>query len=369
MTDEIVSHGYDKDKLTLVVDGETIGGWEEVSVTLRAEGFPNSFQVKATMPPGGVLTVFAGDPCVVKMGGDTVITGFVDRVIDSADELSHSITIGGRGLSQDLVDCGAEWPSHQLINGNALTIAQQLASAYGLTVIMGNGASPGPDIKSFALNYGETGADIIQRVARNAGLLAYEDALGRVVLANAGSVTAASGATYGDNAQAWSVEHTLDQRFSDYVCCYVSNAAFDNGVNGPGGDQYYRATDPGVTRHRLHYLVVEAVAADAQEFTRTRARWEASRRSGRSFVVKATVDAWRDSAGTLWAPNTLIPLNGGGVNNSQTFVISEVTFRRSNDRGTIADIVAMPPNAFTPEPIVLQPVNSVGLVPLPPQKP
>jgi len=360
---QIVVSGTPKapDDLTLLVGGAVIAVWKQVTVTLRLEGFPNSFEVKASASTSGQAPVAPGDDCVVKLGNDTVITGWVDRVVESVTPDAHEITIAGRGLTQDLVDCAAEWPSAELIGGNALTISTNLASAYGIDVIMDNGASPGPDVVSWALNYGETGADIIQRVARNAGLLAYENARGQLVLAEVGTATAASGIVYGQNVEACSVQQSMDQRYSDYVGCFLALDSY--GALGAGSDFFFGATDPNVTRHRVMHLIMEAVAANAQDFTESRANWEAARRAGRSFVVRATVDSWRDSGGTLWLPNTLVSIDVPGCVSAQVgaLIISEVTFKRDDDNGTTAEIVAMTPAAFQPEPIVLTPVNTKAL--------
>lgn len=368
MSDEIVVHGRlpkDPNALTLIIDGVPFEGWEHVALTVRAEGFPNNFRVSVSTLPGNTIPIKPGNKCVAKLGKDVVLTGWIDRISHRIDDMENLVEISGRGLTQDLVDCGAEWPSHQLINGNALTIATQIASAYGLSVIMGNGADPGPSVPTWALNYGETGADIVQRVTRNAGLLAYENALGQLVLAKAGSAVAASGAVYGENVQRWVVENSIEDRFSDYVCCFNSNAAFFGPASGNGSDTFGTAKDPGVPRHRLHYLVMEPVSQNPQDFVQKRALWEAARRAGRSYVVDALVDSWRDSAGTLWTPNTLIPIKGPGVAAGDQFIIAEVTYLRDIENGTTARIVAMPPTAFTPEPITLLQINTLNLNPVP----
>jgi len=349
------------DDLTLIVDGTEIAGWEDIEVTLRTEGFPPTFQVTASNGPTDQLPVEAGDPCVVKLGADTVITGYVDRVRDYGDANTHRIEITGRGKTSDLVDCGAEWPSHQMIGGNALIIAQRLAQYYGINVVLANGASPGPDVPSWPLNYGETAADIIQRVARNAALLAYEDSLGNLVLANAGSTQAASGISWGVNVQAWSVERSMDQRYSEYICVGI---AADTEGDVQGSDLFSAVFDPNVPRHRLMYLIEEYGAANPEDFTEKRAKWEMARRAGRSNVVLATVDSWRDKAGKLWAPNTLMPVWLPAATTGEKLILSEVTFKRNNETGTTADIVAMPSLAFTPEPIVLQPVSAADVKPV-----
>lgn len=345
-------------ELVLIANGLEFQGWEEIEVTLRAEGFPPSFRVRASV--SGTLAVKEGDPCIVRLGSDTVITGYIDFIRDYGDASNHSIEISGRGKTQDLVDCGAEWPSHQMINGNALTVSKQLAAAYGINVVLAGGSSAGPTIPQWALNYGDTAAAIVQRVARNAGLLAYEDHLGRLVLAGAGTRQASSGIAWGVNVEQWSVERSMDQRFSDYVVTSVT--ADTQGAVG-GSDFTYLRKDPGVPRHRLTYLMTEYMAENPQDFTAKRADWEAARRAGRSNVVTAVVDSWRDDGDTLWSPNTLIPVTLPGVKSGQSWIIAEVTYRRDNQHGTTAQITAMPPSAFTPEPITLVPVNTAALNP------
>ncbi|MFC0683099.1 phage baseplate assembly protein [Novosphingobium clariflavum] len=351
---EIIISGRDKNELRLQVAGLLFEGWEQVEVTLRAEGFPNSFDIRASIPPNQKNPCSAGDECVVLMGADTVISGYVDRVINAGDSDSHTISIVGRGRTQDLVDCGAEWPSHQQIGGNALTIASKLAEPYGIKVAMGEDASPGADVPQWVLNYGESPAEIIQRVARNAGLLAYENYEGKVLLSSVGDTEASSGIEFGTNVESWSVERSMDQRYSHYVCC---SASMDAMMELGGSDFFHTETDPNVPRHRLTYLIVENVATDPQAFTIQRAKWEAQRRAGRSFVLRATIDSWRDSEGTLWTPNTLVPVNLPGTTGGIQMVLSEVTYRRDEERGTTAELLCMPKEAFTPEPITLVPVN------------
>ncbi|NIJ07244.1 prophage tail gpP-like protein [Sphingomonas vulcanisoli] len=354
------------DDLTLTANGRTLSGWEDISVRLLAEGFPPSFDINLSSrdpATGASEIVRPGDACQVALGGDTVITGYIDRVAVSVGPEAHVIRVQGRGKTQDLVDCAAEWPGGQISGANALEIATKLASAYGVNVVMAAGADPGPQVPQFLLTYGETGADIIQRVCRAAGLLAYEDGKGRLVLGRVGASTAASGIVYGGNAEAATVQLSMDQRYSEYVCALLSQDLLLD--IGGAGFFFDTETDSGVPRHRRMYLVMEQVATDPQAFTISKARWERSRRQGRGTTVSATVDSWRDKAGALWMPNTLAPVALPGLpDGSSPLCISEVSFRRGED-GTHADLLLLPPTAFTPEPLVLQPVNLSDIAPSP----
>lgn len=351
------------DDLTLTANGRSISGWEEISVTLRAEAFPNVFTIGLSSldPSSGVdLVVRPGDACQVKLGSDVVITGYVDRVGNGGSPTAHALRVIGRGKCQDLVDCSAEWPKGQIKGASALEIAKKLAQPYGIAVQLANGAKPGPEVPQFNLTYGETAAEIIQRVARAAALLAYEDANGILNLAAVGTRQAASGIIYGENVESWDDELSMDQRYSEIVCTALSQDVW--GDLGDGGLFFDTEKDPNVPRHRRMYMVLEEAATGAQPFTIAKAKWEMARRAGRATMVQATVDSWRDKSGTLWAPNSLVPVALPGFPaSSSPLCISEVTFRRDNS-GTHADLVLYPPAAFSPEPISLQPVNLNGIV-------
>jgi prophage tail gpP-like protein len=107
----------------------------------------------------------------------------------------------------------------------------------------------------------------------------------------------------------------------------------------------------------LLYLVAEAVAG-YENLAAARVQWEVARRAGRGLQLMAVVDSWRDTAGVLWTPNTLVPVSGiPGLSGITELAIADVTYRRDDDDGTTAQLLLMPPKAFSPEPIVLQPAS------------
>ena len=128
-------------------------------------------------------------------------------------------------------------------------------------------------------------------------------------------------------------------------------------------------SDPGVPRYRPMLIPSEQGDAtittdqggDGQPYpvTRQRVQWEINRRAGRSQVIELTCDSWRDTGGLLWAVNTLAPVSLPALKAtpSEPWLIVEVVFRR-DESGPHADIVLMPPGAFAPEPIVLNPIAS-----------
>ncbi|HEX7853879.1 MAG TPA: hypothetical protein VF503_09305 [Sphingobium sp.] len=353
----------EKDEVTLTVNGSKLGGWKEIDITLRCEGFPPSFSVSLSShdPISGTdVAAAGGNLCQVAIGTQTVITGYIDRDSNAGDANNHMLRLVGRGKTQDLVDCSAEYPSGQINSATVLDIASTLCDPYGINVVTEGDPDIGPPVPQANLTYGETGAEIIQRYARSAGLIAYEDSEGQLVLAAVGTETAPSGAVYGENVESYSVQNAVDQLVSQ-IMCTMNNI----NVMSDAGDGYFffhPEDSPLPVRHRVIYLPLEQ-SVDPQPFTVKKAKWEMSRRIGRSVVVQVTVDSWRDSNGDLWHPNTLVPVDVPGLRlKDKNLCLSEVTFRRNDRSGTTADLTLLPAAAFAPEPINLVPVSAAGVI-------
>ncbi|HDR9065474.1 TPA: phage baseplate assembly protein [Burkholderia contaminans] len=339
------------DEITLTVGGQTVSGWTDVRITRGVERMPSDFDIGLTeLYPGELdqVVVTPGDPCVVNIGLDTVITGYVDRYIPSYDLSDHRIRIVGRGKCQDLIDCSAEWENGQISGASALAVASKLAAPYGITASC---AETGLRvIPQFNLMLGETPFEIIDRVARYSALLAYEDVDGNLVLARASTDEHASGFEEGKNVEAASVEYSCDQRFQTYRAYLQAINTFKEG--GDGGNLIATTTDSGVLRNRKKFIIAEAVAG-YMDVAAQRAAWEMNRRNGRSIVVRLVVDSWRDSGGDLWAPNRLVSVYLPKLKLDRVaWLISEVTYRL-DESGTHAELVIMSPDAFAIEPTAL----------------
>jgi prophage tail gpP-like protein len=148
----------------------------------------------------------------------------------------------------------------------------------------------------------------------------------------------------------------MDQRYSDYYALYQG---IDQFVDvGDAANQIAHLVDGGVQRYRPHIVLSENMLGGVT-VAEQRAAWELSRRQGRSFAVRLTTDSWRDSSGTLYTPNTLVPLalptlKLGSAATPVRWLISEVTYKRGRT-GTSCDLVLLPPQAFYQEPFILVP--------------
>jgi prophage tail gpP-like protein len=249
-----------------------------------------------------------------------------------------------------------------MINGaNTLGVARALCKAYGITARSAV-ADLGVAIPSFQVPLGETPYQIIESVARYAGFLVYEDETGALVLDRVCTTAHASGFTLPGNIEAIRAEQSVDQRYSDYLVVWFGV----DQLADLGGLLNRRASKQDTTlgEYRLKIIVSEQIAPSPDPalqsvandvIAQQRANWECARRLGRGQVAEITCDSWRDTAGVLWTPNRLAPIEApkADITGAQ-WIIGTVTYRKDMS-GTHADLTLMPPHAFDPDP------NPLGL--------
>lgn len=346
------------DDLTLIVgNGQAaarqLSGWQDIRVTRGIERLPSDFDIGMTERFPGEMAAFSvmpGDACQVKLGNDLVITGYIDRIAPTIGPRAHSMRVSGRSKCCDLVDCAAEWPNGQINGASTLEIAEKLAKPYGISV----SGEAGVRIPQYNISPGSTAFETIELICRYSALLAYDQPDGNLYLSQVSETKAASGFKEGVNVEQATAVYSMDQRYSEYFA-WLQSVSYYSDV-GEGGNIVSTTKDTAVPRHRRRIIIVEAgMDASGRNVAQLRALWEASRRYGRSACIRLTTDTWRDKQGTLWTPNTQVLLELPSLKTEGKYwTISEVTYRRDG-MGTHADLILMPPIAFTPEPITLQP--------------
>lgn len=355
--------------LTLRANGRDITGWQSIRVTRRMLGCPSDFDIGLTErypTEASAILVEPGQPCQVLLDGDVVLTGYIDRYAAAVTPRQHQVRVVGRSKCEDVVDCHItpdQLQGMQVVTSSLLELAKKLCAPYGITAksLTGDSVPVSPPQGGGPLRFNailtETPFEIIERVARYAGVLVYDDADGNLVFANVGTSNMASGFALGVNIQNASCTFSMDGRFSEYLPCLMSVNFY--GDKGVGGKVFPRVFDKGVPRFRQRIVVSEQFVTGTS-LAEKRAQWEAARRLGQSQAVRLTCDSWRDSAGTLWQPNAYAPLDLPALklSPSDPWVIGEVTYAMDQDRGTTADLMLMPKEAFLPEPTILAPFLS-----------
>ena len=288
----------------LYVGTEIYGGWQRVSVTRSIEQIANGFELGVTERwPGQSVSrpIRPGEKCSLKLDDDTVITGYVDDAEPSFGKQAHSLTVKGRDATGDLVDCSAIHKAGQWTNAPLDRIARDLCAPFGIKVKVETDV--GKPFSSYNIQEGETAFECIERAARLKAVLLISDGEGNLVITRAGKTRAETALVEGENILDGRGQFSWKERYSIITVKGQERATddfFGEHAAGPSAS----ARDDAITRYRPLIVLAEAHGAGAT--LRDRATWERNVRMGRGNRGTISVQGWRDGAGKLWQPNTLV---------------------------------------------------------------
>src|SRR6202162_4795465 len=183
----------DDEELLIKVNGQTLGGWQEVHVVRGVERLPSAFYIRTTDRfPGQItdLTPSPGLACTIYLSNDLLLTGYIDVYDVTLDKGQHEIMLQGRSKCEDLVDSaiyGNEIGGWQL---NVKTIgeaAKKNAAPFQIDVALPDGDFDIPGRQVFPINPGVTGSQMLEELARTTGSLVWDDPQGRLVISAVGT--------------------------------------------------------------------------------------------------------------------------------------------------------------------------------------
>ncbi|WCT72049.1 contractile injection system protein, VgrG/Pvc8 family [Sphingomonas naphthae] len=335
----------DRDRVTLVIGGKAYGGWTSIAIQRDLDALAPSFELGVTSRDPitrAAWPITPDQPCRVEIGGETVITGWVDSLTPEIDGENHSISVAGRGRAGDLVDCAAiakpgSWRGRRLEQ-----IAGELAKPFGISVVART--STGAPFRLFALQPGETVSEAILRLCQQRGLLAVSTPAGDIEIITAEPVGPAVRIVEGEQPMRISARHDVSNRFSRYVV--KGQAAGDDDVNGTAAAApTASASDPAVKRYRPTIVMAEDQADIAT--LRKRAAWEAIVRAARAQEATVTLAGWRRDDGKLWSEMQAVDADLPSVWITAPLVAAGISFRLDEDEGQRVEIRLARKEAYT----------------------
>lgn len=334
------------DPITVAIGRTIYEGWTEARVTRGLDRCAGDFDLSVSERWQGQdepWQIAPFSPCTIAIGGDLVLTGYVDSYQPGFDKGGHTVRIAGRSKTEDLIDCMPEIQGGQY-NGYALDqIARAICAPFGIGVVVA--AKIGEAFADATIDKTETGFAFLERLCRLRSVLALDDEAGRFVLGTAGSTTSAGALVQGENILDARGRLTAHQRFSKYIVRAQVGLDFDDTNTTP--DVIATAVDPTVPRYRPHAEMAES-QLDVSLAT-SRAQWRASYNAGRSIQADVTVQGFRQPDGTLWRLNQLVPVTSAFLKLKRTLLVACVEYRR-DAQGSRTRLTVAPQEAYTPDP-------------------
>jgi prophage tail gpP-like protein len=357
------------DSPTLTVDGKIYAGWTSLRVSRGLDRCASDFDIAVSerwpeQDEPWLIQPFS--ECVVSIGSDPVLTGYVDGYQSMFDRVAHGVRILGRSRTEDLIDCTPDIQSGQFAGYTLEAIARSICGLFKIDVVVEtDGASS--VVADAKLERCETAWTFLERLCRLAGVLACDDGKGRLVLTRAGSTRAAGRLVQGDNILRAQSSINVHRRFSDYIVKGqhgVGGAATGgldlSALHGPGPAAYAGkggvvqtgqgalARDAGVPRYRPHVTLAESQLDQAG--MQLRANWQRAFAYGRSIQVHIEVQGWRQPDGSLWSLNQLVPVSTAWLGIDRDLLSARVEYVLDDKSGRTTRLMLGPVEGYTPDP-------------------
>jgi len=367
-------------RVALEIDGLILNWWTEVSIERDLAEISGSFELTMRDPARSLQSwpyatpdhpflppINWGARATISIDGEPVLIGWVEDVNPTVGD-SPSLSIAGRDVTGDLVDCSAAPTGPTEFFGlDLLEIAQRICEPFNIPVTAD--VDVGEPFDKFALDCGETAMSAIEKGARQRALLIVSDGIGGLVLTRSGQTRAPGDLFLPGNLISSSGKFSSRERFSDY---YVkgqsgggkgkkgSKAGLD-GTAQPLGEGSAsdaprpdasasknqvtilgHAKDEEITRYRpiVAQTRTEASMVDAQ----TQAEWMARVAEGKGTQFEGEVRDWRINGG-LWRPNELVMVDDAYQDLNRDLLISGICYSY-NDQGERTRLRLVGPEAY-----------------------
>lgn len=329
-------------------DKAAFHGWESLSINQDLESLAKGFNfiIPQKDTEGGTpMKLTVGTKVSIYTDGLPVLVGRIEMMELVVGPNEKSISVSGRSLSGDIVDCSVEGPT-EYNNISLDKLARELLKPFGLKVLLS--VVPGV-VKKVAVKPGDTVFEVLDRAARIQGFFWVTTYEGNLRLTQAGKGRAPTSIVEGVNLKRGSLSLDHTNRFSKYTVKGQTNADdnFPGVISGKGSGS---ATDATVSRNRPLLIIAEGNVDNA--LAKKRAQWEATSRVGKSLKLSIEVQGWKQNATTLWGINQLTHIKAPSLGIDGDFLSTSVQYVRDYSQGTLSKLEFTRKDAYSPAPAI-----------------
>jgi prophage tail gpP-like protein len=314
------------DDVILKVNGMNYHGWIAIEIRESIRSLAGMFNLTVSdswLAKRKPWFIVPGDYCELYIGKDQMITGYLDDLDYSVNANSREISFSGRDKTGDLVDCSVEG-QFQWANLKLEALLNKICSPFGVKVI--NNAGINPDVKQFNCNPGDSPHDAIDELSKKYGFIASSNSEGNLVIVKVGDIRAVDALVEGVNFLDGSIKIDHKDRFSKYIL--KGKAAGSDESDGLHVSSI--ALDDGIKRYRPKVITT---TSDSHETNLDkRSQWEKNLRESKSTAGSVSLKGWRQSNGSLWKKNMLVPFKSSYLGLDTEFLVGDITYTL-NDQG------------------------------------
>jgi prophage tail gpP-like protein len=346
----------------LEVRGQLFEDWETVFVQVRwGESYP-IFRFTAAerdpvpnLEPGKDVTTIwdklqfrPGDSCVITLGGQLALTGFIETRQVAYDADNHGVMLIGKGKQAWSNKSSVFHETNNFDGKNLVQVAEEVYQAYDQPVKVIPTIDMTP-FKRLQAEQGEITWDFIEKACRHRGVCLGTDELGNILLIGDHSFPISQQLIEGENIL--KMNCTITQQYKYEVYDVKNQGAADSEDNGSKQAQQ-KATAPGTATVKSRLITVCEVPVWGQGECVMRAAHEAKWHESTFIEATVTVQGWLRDGKTLWkAGDEVLVTSPMALLNNQQLKIAQATFTQDSNSGTLTTLELVNPGRLNGKPI------------------
>jgi prophage tail gpP-like protein len=326
--------------VSVIAGGMRWTAWERVLVRASFQEGARSFRIEAAAEAGGAATaaIFGkGQQIDIDFNADLAVRGYVDRYQPRMEEHKRaSISISGRGKSQDMIDCSAVHDTGHFANQTVLDIARAL-DKFGVGVSSDEKLTK---IPIWRITPGESAFRAIEKICREQNLFCVGQPDGSLKITKGGKERHTGGLIEGVNIKVGEADFNYAGRHSDIIV--RGQRPYGHGADALEIEA--RARDAEVGRYRP--VIIHHDNDTDKERAAKRATTRRDREAGNSLKSNITTPGFHDDGGKLWTPGALVFVDSPFLNLAQDMAIETVTFSQIRNEGSLSVLSLVDPRAL-----------------------
>jgi prophage tail gpP-like protein len=321
------------------IDNVLWQGWNSIEIHRSIEQMSGSFAL--TLAHAYILDVKPHQSCIIQVDGQTIVSGFIDRVDMQYSVQGTFLNVQGRDRTADLIDCAATIDGpYEFVNQTLDQVVKAIVAPFGIEVTVN--APVGETFKRIAIQPGETAYDLIERLCRYRNILPLSNGIGGLSLVEAGQARLKSQLIYGQNILSARITQDYSARYS-HVSVKGQSESFDQSSSADITTPSGLAIDRSITRYRPKLIIAENQGNDTD--FKGRAAWDIAFAKARSINAQYQVQGWYAGINELWLPNRLVYVNDPQHGIDQDLLIVSVQHQYS-ETGSLTTLQLTQEDAF-----------------------
>lgn len=334
--------------VNVYISGKKFTGFKSVQLRKSLTELCGTFAFEITdenIDPGKTWKIKPGQIVVIYYGKNRFMTGYIETMSPSLSNNERKISVEGREVTCDLIDCSAEVKTYQ--KQKLLEFCNSISKPfrYGKTFFDVRGVKD-VVIGDVVIEPGQSVFEVIDRQLRKLAYIPITDTYGNVLLTTTNRIRLGIPLVEGQNIKTISVSHNITDIYSEYEVVGQDDLDIDippdTSTTADG-----IAKDKRVRRNRK--LITIAEDAVDIENAEKRAQYEAMIRRAKSMKINVSVQDWVDTKDRLLKINRVTQVISPSVGVNGYFLTESIEYKQDSG-GTEASITLVDARTFIPEP-------------------